>query len=128
MAAQCRQTRGGGGSAVRGNIGTLLCPSQWGVVMAPVLLFEPRGAVLTCIPLRGPESKAILYPAQLWPPIAVPSPRSILFRIALPFSACGVIHVLTAQRWLAHDGFQGLALGFHANVTVPGASHSAALR
>jgi hypothetical protein len=27
---------------------------------------------------RGPESKAILYPAQLWPPIAVPSPRSIL--------------------------------------------------
>jgi hypothetical protein len=65
--------------------------------MAPVLLYEPRVAVMTCIPLPGPGSKAILYPAQLWPPIAVPSPLSILCGIALPFPARGVIHVLTAQ-------------------------------
>src|ERR1017187_2800064 len=53
----------------------------------------------TCIPLLGPESKGILYHARLGPPaIAARSPSSILFRIALRFQSCGVIHVMTAQR------------------------------
>src|ERR1019366_744360 len=64
-----------------------------------VFLYDARGAVMTCIPLLGPESKGILCHARLGPPaIAARSPSSILFRIALRFQSCGVIHVMTAQR------------------------------
>jgi Tol biopolymer transport system component len=51
-AAQCRQTSGGGVSAVRGNIGRLLCPSQWDVVMAPA---DPSSAG-TMLALSGPPN------------------------------------------------------------------------
>jgi hypothetical protein len=37
-------------------------------------------------------------PTAFAPTIAVRSPSSFWFRIALPFQPCGVIHVLTAKR------------------------------
>src|ERR1019366_6127123 len=63
-----------------------------------VFLYDARGAVMTCIPLLGPESKGILYHARLGPPaIAARAPSSILFRIPLLFRSWGVIHVRPAK-------------------------------